>query len=144
MKIESAKPVVLQENPNIILFDGICNLCSAFLIFVYERDKRAIFNFAWIQSNQGKQILNYLGLLTKHYETIVYIENGKTYLKSSAFLKIVKHLRFPWPILWVSIIVPRFLRNWLYDIIARNRYKIFGKKEKCMVPTGELTSRFIQ
>lgn len=143
MKIELTKPEIFKDNPNIIIFDGICNLCSAFLIFVYERDKRAVFKFSWIQSEQGKLILDFIGLPADDYETIVYIEHGKMHLRSSAFLKIVKHLSFPWPILWIGIIVPPFIRNWLYDMIARNRYKLFGKKEKCMVPSGELTARFL-
>jgi predicted DCC family thiol-disulfide oxidoreductase YuxK len=143
MKLELTKPETFKDNPKIILFDGVCNLCSAFLIFVYERDRRAVFKFAWIQSKQGKQILDYIGFAADDYETIVYIEHGKIHSRSSAFLKIVKHLRFPWPILCIGIIIPPFIRNWLYDIIARNRYKFFGKKDKCMVPTGELASRFL-
>jgi predicted DCC family thiol-disulfide oxidoreductase YuxK len=131
------------KDKQIILFDGVCNLCNGFIIFVYKRDSKAKFNFAWIQSELGKQILEQLNMPTDEYDTIIYMENGEVYFKSTAFLKIVKHLKFPWPLLWIGVIIPRFLRNWIYDLVAQNRYKIFGKKEQCLPPTGDLKKRFL-
>jgi len=134
----------ILQNQKLILFDGICNLCNGFMIFIYRRDPGAKFSFAWIQSEPGKQILTQLNMSTEEYDTIVYLENGQATFKSSAFLKIVKQLKFPWNLLWTGIVIPRFLRDWIYDLVARNRYKIFGKKDHCLVPTGDLTKRFLE
>jgi len=136
-------PSTIKGNKKIILFDGVCNLCSAFLNFVYNRDIKKIYMFAWIQSEKGKEILAWLSLPIEEYETILYIENGKPFYKSTAFLKIVKSLRFPWPVLWLWVVIPKFIRNWFYDLIASNRYRLFGKKDKCVVPTGDLKERFL-
>jgi predicted DCC family thiol-disulfide oxidoreductase YuxK len=132
------------QNQRLILFDGICNLCNGFMIFVYRRDPQAKFSFAWIQSEPGKEILEQLNMPTDEYDTIVYLDNGVASFKSTAFLKIVRHLRFPWPLLWAGVIIPRFLRNWIYDLVAGNRYKIFGKKDQCQLPTGDLKKRFLE
>jgi predicted DCC family thiol-disulfide oxidoreductase YuxK len=136
-------PQTVTENQRIILFDGVCNLCSAMLNFVYANDKKALFKFAWVQSESGKEILEWCGLPTDFYDTMVYIENGKPYFKSTAFLKVARSLCFPWPFLSSGLIVPKFIRDWLYDRIALNRYKIFGRKEQCLLPSGKLTKRFL-
>ena len=111
---------------------------------MYRRDPGAKLSFAWIQSEPGKQILKQLNMPTEHYDTIVFMEEGQPSYKSAAFLKIIKHLKFPWPVLWIGVIIPRFIRDWIYDLVARNRYKIFGKKDQCLVPTGDLTKRFLE
>ena len=134
----------MTTTERLILFDGVCNLCNGFMIFVYKRDPEARFTFAWIQSDPGKQILQQLNMPTEAYDTIVYLEDGVATFKSTAFLKIVKHLKWPWPLLWAGVVVPRFLRNWIYDLVAQNRYKIFGKKDQCLLPTGDLKGRFLQ
>lgn len=136
-------PAFVENDSKIILFDGVCNLCSAFLTFVYRLDKKAAYKFAWIQSDEGTEILQWLGMPSKDYKTIVYIENHTAYFKSTAFLIIVKHLRQPWPVLRIGYIVPKFLRDWIYDLVAKYRYKVFGKKEACLLPTGDLKSRFL-
>jgi len=136
-------PPNIQQFNNIILFDGVCNLCSGFLNFIYKFDEQAFFKFAWIQSDEGAEILRWLGMPTKDYKTIVYIKNGEAFFKSTAFLKIIKNLNFPWPLLQVGYILPRFFRDWIYDLVAKYRYKIFGKKESCLLPTGDLKSRFL-
>lgn len=136
-------PATIKESKKIILFDGVCNLCSTFLNFVYNRDIKKIYMFAWIQSEKGKEILAWLSLPVEENETIVYIENGRPYYKSTAFLKIVKSLQFPWSILWLWVVVPKFIRNWFYDLTASNRYRLFGKKDKCVIPTGDLKERFL-
>jgi predicted DCC family thiol-disulfide oxidoreductase YuxK len=138
-----ALPKIVKANERIVLFDGVCNLCSAFLSFVYERDKCGMFKFAWIQSEHGKEISKWLNMPTDNYVTMIYIEDRKPYLKSTAFLKIVKYLKLPWPVLSIGFIVPKFIRDWIYDRIAVNRYKLFGRKEQCLMPTGELRKRFL-
>ena len=137
-------PLIVKNNERIILFDGVCNLCSAFLSFIYERDKKVSFKFAWIQSEHGEEISKWLNLPTNNYETMVYIENGNPYLRSSAFLRIVKFLKFPWAELSIGFIVPKFIRDWIYDRVASNRYKLFGKKDQCLIPTGDLKKRFLE
>jgi predicted DCC family thiol-disulfide oxidoreductase YuxK len=133
----------LLRDKKIILFDGVCNLCSAFFRFVYLYDYKAVFHFAWIQSEAAEKLLEILNLPTEDFTTIVYLEDGQPYFKSDAFLKIVKHLKFPWPLFRVGIIFPRFIRDWIYDLVARNRYKWFGKKDQCIIPEGDLQDRFL-
>jgi len=111
--------------------------------FVYRRDHQARFKFAWVQSEVGNTIVERCGLPTNKNQTIVYIENGVPYFKSTAVLKAARLLRFPWPILAVGLVIPRPVRDWLYDRVALNRYRIFGRKERCMVPTGDLLERFL-
>jgi predicted DCC family thiol-disulfide oxidoreductase YuxK len=91
----------------------------------------------------GREILVWLGLPEEGVEMMVYVEGVHWYTKSSAFLRIVKKLRFPWPLLSVGIVIPRVIRDWIYDQIAAVRYQIFGKKEQCMLPDQELRSRFL-
>ena len=134
----------ILQGKYVILFDGVCNLCNGFMIFVYKRDPKAKFTFAWIQSEPGKQILEQLKMPTEHYDTIVYLEDGQPSYKSTAVLNIVRRLKFPWPALWIGVIIPRFIRHWIYDLVARNRYKIFGKKDQCLLPTGDLKKRFLE
>jgi predicted DCC family thiol-disulfide oxidoreductase YuxK len=126
----------------VILFDGVCNLCSAFLSFIYLNDPRAKFTFAWLQSDEAKRLLSDLPQVNQNIDSIIYIETNQIFYKSTAFLKIIRQLRFPWPLLWFGIIIPRPLRDWIYDIVARNRYRWFGKKEQCLVPDGDLKKRF--
>jgi len=126
-----------------ILFDGICNLCNRSVIFVLEHELDHEFRFASIQSETGKKLLQWCGLPSNYSEAVVYIENGKTYLGSTAALKIGQGLVFPWSILsYVGLIVPKLIRDWVYDQIAKHRYQWFGKREVCMVPTKELKMRF--
>jgi predicted DCC family thiol-disulfide oxidoreductase YuxK len=132
------------KESRLILFDGVCNLCNGFMIFVFKRDPDARFTFGWIQSEPGKQILVQLNMPTDTYDTIVYLENGIVSYKSTAFLKIVRQLKFPWPLLWAGVIMPRFLRNWIYDLVARHRYRIFGRRDECLLPAGDVKERFLE
>ena len=97
-------PDLIKQNNRIILFDGVCNLCSGFMQFVYKRDARGIFKFAWLQDDKSKDILDWLTLSTDSFKTIILIEAGKTYFKSTAFLRITRFLPFPWPLLSVGSI----------------------------------------
>jgi len=131
-----------MSNSKLILFDGVCNLCNGFVQFVIKNDKQKLFKFGSLQSENSKSILLNLGV-EQNLKTVILIDDGVAYFKSDAALKIMKQLQFPFKILYIFIIVPRFIRNWVYDFIAKYRYKFFGKKDTCMVPTQELKERFI-
>ncbi|MBX2840159.1 MAG: thiol-disulfide oxidoreductase DCC family protein [Flammeovirgaceae bacterium] len=127
----------------IILFDGVCNLCNSSVNFIIDRDSKAKFKFTSLQSEEGQEILKKFKLPTEDFNTIIYLENGKVYNRSSAALKIAKGLDALWPILYIFYILPTFIRDFFYNIIANNRYKWFGKEDTCRIPTPELKSRFI-
>lgn len=127
---------------SLLLFDGICNLCSSAVQFIIQRDPARRFRFASLQSKTGSQMLQKFGL-PQELNTLVLIEGDRVYTKSSAVLKIASQLRQPWPWLKVLWIIPRFIRDFGYMWISRNRYRWFGKKQQCMVPTPENKERFI-
>ena len=127
----------------VILFDGVCNLCNGAVEFIIKRDKTSKFLFASLQSDFGQSQLQKFGLDPSRLHSIIALDNGKFYERSDAALKIVSGLAQPWPMLGVFRILPRFLRDWVYDLIANNRYKMFGKMESCMIPTPELKGRFL-
>lgn len=127
----------------IILFDGVCNLCNSSVTFVIKRDLKNQFKFAALQSDAGKQLVLAHGIDTSSVDSIIFIENGKAYTKSTAALRIAKHLGGAYPLMMGFMIIPTFLRNWVYDWVAKNRYKWYGKKESCMIPTPELRSKFL-
>jgi predicted DCC family thiol-disulfide oxidoreductase YuxK len=124
---------------HIVLFDGICNLCNGAVRFILVRDPRGRFRFASLQSNVARRLLKGDG----PPETIILIDAGKIYSKSTAALRIARGLRFPWPLLYGLVIVPRFLRDVVYDWVARNRYRWFGKRDTCMLPTPQMKERFL-
>lgn len=132
-----------EKQSPVILFDGVCNLCNSSVQFVIERDKKEQFKFASLQSDYGQEQLKKHNLLDKNIDSIVLIENDKAYIKSTAALRIAKRLGSLYPLAYVFIIVPVFLRNLVYDFVARNRYKWFGKQESCWLPTPELRGRFL-
>jgi|SRR5688572_12238571 len=132
------------KRQSIILFDGICNLCNGSVIFVLKREKDLVFQFASIQSKAGKVLLEWCGLPSNYNQAVVYIENGKIYLGTTAALKIGQNLTFPWSLLSsLGFLVPIFIRDWVYNQIAQHRYEWFGKKDVCMVPTERLKARFL-
>ncbi len=133
----------MKNNP-IILFDGVCNLCNGAVQFVIKRDKKGSINFAPLQGDYGQQLLKQHHLPMEEFNSFLLIENGKVYAQSTAALKVCKYLTGGWPLMVGFIIVPTFIRNGIYRWIAKNRYKWFGKKDACMIPTAELKSRFIQ
>ena len=132
-----------MENKAIILFDGVCNFCDRSVQFVLRRDKKAYFNFASLQSEIGQQLLEKYKIPKDKFESLVLIENDKAYLFSTGALRIARKLNGAWPILYGFIIIPSFIRDFFYKLIANNRYKIFGKKEECMIPSPEWRSRFL-
>ena len=128
----------------VILFDGVCNLCNSFVQFVINRDTKNIFKFTSLQSGYSKELLNRFGKDSSKLDSVVLYTDNKIYTESTAALKILKPLGGGLQLLYVFIIVPKFLRDFVYRFIARNRYKWFGKKESCMIPTPELKNRFIE
>jgi len=128
---------------SIILFDGFCNLCNSSVNFILKHDKKKKFIFTSLQSDATKEILLQFTIKKINLDSIILIENGKVYEKSTAALKILKHLYDGSQLLYAFIVLPKFIRDWVYTIIAQNRYKWFGKKEQCMIPTEEIKSRFL-
>ena len=133
----------MPENP-ILLFDGVCNLCAASVQFILKRDRLSRFRFAALQSATGRRLLEQHGLESVAMKTMVLIEGEKAYTRSDAALRIARQLSGWWPLLSVFWIIPRPLRNLTYDLIARNRYRWFGKKDACLVPAGEVRNRFLE
>ena len=127
----------------LVLFDGVCNLCNSSIQFIIKHDRAAKFKFAPLQSPLAAQHLADLKVGNTPISSIIYIENDEVYQKSTAALKIAKHLDGAWPLLYAFIIVPKFIRDRVYDFIAKNRYKWFGKTEACWLPTPELKARFL-
>ena len=135
----------LPENKKMILFDGVCNLCDNAVQYVIKHDKKDVFRFVALQSDLGKKILNYLNVDTSKMDSIILYEPGIAYFyKSDAALEIVKDLNvfLKWSIIFK--IIPSSLRNPIYDYVARNRYKWYGKKDACMIPTPELKAKFLE
>lgn len=126
-----------------MLFDGVCNLCNATVQFIIEHDPGARFRFAALDSDAARELAAGCGVHAALPDSVVLIEDGKLYTRSSAALRVARRLRFPWPLLYGLIVVPRPLRDVVYAWIARNRYSWFGKRDSCMLPTPELRSRFL-
>ena len=132
------------QHQKIVLFDGICNLCNGSVIFILQREKRPVFQFASIQSAAGQELLQWYGLPRDYNQAVVLIDKGKMFLGSTAALKIGQALKFPWSFLaFAGLLVPKFIRDWVYQQIAVHRYQWFGKRDVCMVPSRELKKRFL-
>ncbi len=127
----------------VILFDGVCNLCNGSVEFIINRDRMGEFRFASLQSDTAKHLISKLDIPNDTMDSIILVENNKQYFKSSAVLHICRKLGGLWPLLYIFILVPVSIRDYFYDIVARNRYRWFGKRENCMVPSKELESRFL-
>jgi predicted DCC family thiol-disulfide oxidoreductase YuxK len=130
------------ENNSVIFFDGICNFCNSSVNFIIKRDKNNYFKFSPLQSEYSRNILKQNNIPQKDFESIILFENNKIYRKSTAVLKISKHLSGLWPLFYLYILFPPFIRDFFYDIIAKNRYKWFGKRESCMVPDERVKIKF--
>jgi predicted DCC family thiol-disulfide oxidoreductase YuxK len=132
----------LETNP-IILFDGVCNFCNAMVNFVIRQDKKNIFRFAALQTESGKKLLEQYNIYWKQNDSFVLIENGKAYMKSNAALRLYNQL--PWYWKWTQLfwIFPNFIRDGVYNLIAKNRYRWFGKRDECMIPSPQMKHRFL-
>lgn len=127
----------------IILFDGVCNLCNSSVQYVIRHDPDAHFHYASLQSESGQLLLKQFNLPTNDFNSFVLIQDGKFYTRSTAALKVAKQLKGFIKIVYGFIIVPPFIRDAVYNLIAKNRYKWFGERDHCMIPTPELKSRFL-
>jgi predicted DCC family thiol-disulfide oxidoreductase YuxK len=127
----------------IVLFDGVCNFCNASVNFVIDHDAHKRLRFAALQSDAGQALLKRFGLRRDDFDTAVVVENGRAYRKSSAALRIAWNLGGWWSLAGVLFAIPPFLRDGAYDLLARNRYRWFGKMESCRMPTPELRERFL-
>ena len=134
----------MEENKKIILFDGVCNLCNGSVQFVIKRDKKDVFRYAAIQSEVGEQLITERHIDTNQVDSIILIEPGVAYFtKSDAALEIAGELGGLWKLTSVFKWIPKSIRDVIYDFVARNRYKWFGKQESCMIPTPELKAKFL-
>lgn len=127
----------------VVLFDGVCNLCNGFINWVLDRDPDGKIMFGSLQSDEAKALLKDFGQDENYLNSILVIKNGKLYKNSRAVLEICKTLGGMYSLVYVFIIVPPFIRDWVYGIIARNRYKWFGVSDTCRVPTPEIKNRFL-
>ena len=127
---------------DIILFDGVCNLCNGAVTFIIQRDPNQRFKFSPLQSSLSQALIAQ-NKIEFPSQSIVLIRNQKVFERSDAALEIVRHLSGIWPIFFVFKVIPKFIRDALYNFVAKNRYRIFGRRESCMIPTPELKKRFI-
>ena len=134
----------LPKNKKIILFDGVCNLCNDAVFKVIKYDKKNVFLFTALRSKKGKEIINHLGIDISKIDSIILYEPGISYeIKSTAALKIIQDFKGMWNVSTILLLLPEDFRNLIYDYIAKNRYKWFGKKESCSIPTPELKAKFL-
>jgi len=129
-------------NKPVLLFDGYCNLCSNSVVFIVKREKGDTFRFASLQSEFADELLKKVNHRNDTPDSIVLVENGEAYFRSTAALRVAKKLKWPWPLFYAFIIVPPLIRDWVYDVIAKRRYKWFGKKEQCFIPTEDMSHKF--
>jgi predicted DCC family thiol-disulfide oxidoreductase YuxK len=136
--------IELPKNKKLILFDGVCNLCNSSVQYVIKHDKKDIFMFTALQSEIGQEIINKFNIdTTKTDSILLYSPENGVVSKSTAAIKIASKLGFPKNLMNVFFIIPPFIRNGVYDYIAKNRYKWYGKQESCWLPTPELKSKFL-
>jgi predicted DCC family thiol-disulfide oxidoreductase YuxK len=133
----------MGNSNHILLFDGVCNLCNKLVIFIIKRDSRGKIRFAALQSESGKEILKAHNPPDKDIDSVVYITDHTIFLKSSAVLHLLKDIGKGWNLFFGLIIIPPFIRDFFYDLIARTRYRIFGKKSACMIPSPDIENRFL-
>lgn len=125
-----------------VLFDGVCNLCNGSVLFVIDRDPERYFRFAPLQGDDARRLLAEQGVAPE-LSSVVLVEGGRVYTRSTAALRIARRLRGPWRLLAAFVVVPRPVRDLVYDWVARNRYRWFGREEACRMPTPELRERFL-
>jgi len=133
-----------NNTEKIILFDGVCNLCNGFVQFVIRKDKANIFKFASLQSAYAQQLNQHQTIPVSNLSTVILYDNGKLYYQSTAVLRIARLLGLPWSIATLFVLIPTPLRDKVYDWVARNRYRWFGQRDACMIPTPELKAKFFE
>jgi len=133
----------MNNDARIILFDGVCNLCNSSVQFVIKHDKEAKFKFASLQSESGQSLLKKFNLPLDQFNSFIYVRGDQVIQRSAGALNVLRDLGGFWKLMYGFIIVPPFIRNFVYDYIAKNRYRFFGKRESCMIPTPDLKRRFL-
>lgn len=131
-------------NEPVVLFDGVCKLCAFWSRFLLRVDRDEYFKLCLVQSPEGQAILKQLNMPTDHFDTMVVVDGGRCFVQSDAFLHVMRRLPFPWPLFAAAKIMPRLIRDGLYDRIAFNRYRLFGKYDACVMPLPEHEARFFR
>ncbi len=131
-----------MEKP-LILFDGVCNLCNSSVQFIIKNDPEGYFKFASLQSETGQRILEQFNMKKDNFDTFILYENGQIYTKSTGVLRVLKNLKNYYRFFYIFIVIPSFIRDLLYTFVSSYRYRLFGKKDACMIPTPELKARFM-
>ncbi|MEK1907233.1 MAG: thiol-disulfide oxidoreductase DCC family protein [Pseudomonas sp.] len=140
----SALPPCIQPGDRVVLFDGVCKLCNGWAKFLIRHDRQQLFKLCSVQSAEGQALLQWFGLPTDHFDTMAYVEGAELFVRSDAVLRIVAQLPTPWR--WGALlrVLPRVLRDWAYDRIALNRYRLFGRYDTCLLPSADHAGRFLQ
>ncbi len=136
-------PPNISKTDNVILFDGVCKLCNAWSNFIIKHDQQYLFKLCSVQSEAGKKILVHFGFPADFYETMLFVEGNKCYKQSDAFFKVVAKLGYPWKAACLFWLIPKPIRNWMYDRIALNRYRLFGKYDYCSLPAADHEARYL-
>jgi len=133
----------MPDGHPVVLFDGVCNLCNAFVQFILPRDPEGVFRFASLQSSVGQAVSEQYGLPTEAFDSVVLVEDGDCYTRSDAALRILRRLGGVYRLLSYARVVPRPIRDAVYDLVATHRYRIFGRREACLRPPDDAESRFL-
>jgi predicted DCC family thiol-disulfide oxidoreductase YuxK len=131
------------NNTHIILFDGVCNLCNRSVQFIIKRDPKGKFKFASLQSEPGQTLLKEFHMTGTGFDTFILVEGDKVFVRSTAALRVLSGLGGIWKLFYGFMIIPKPIRDFVYDRVAKSRYRVFGRRETCMIPTGNLTERFL-
>ena len=138
-----ALPPGVGAEDRVVLFDGVCRLCAGWVRFLLRHDRQARFLLCSIQSAEGQAILRHFGLPTERVDSMLLVEGPRAWRQSDAFLRVMRQLPGAWPLFGGLGLIPRPLRDWLYDRIAQNRYRLFGRRAHCLLPSAEQASRFL-
>lgn len=141
--MNTTTPPFLQPGDRVVLFDGVCKLCNGSVRFLIRHDRDKKIKLASVQSVEGQALLAWFCLPTERFDTMAFIENNMLYVRSEAFLRVMKHLPQPWPLLTIMSVIPKGIRDWCYDRIAQNRYRLFGRYDTCQLPSPDHKGRFL-
>ena len=133
----------MDEHQPVLLYDGICHLCNGLVRFVIRWDRKKTIRFASLQSDRGQSFLKDREMPTDDFDTLVYIKEGKYYVRSTAVLEVLKDMGGFWRVFYIFIILPTCLRDPVYRLVARLRYRLFGKSDQCTIPAPEIRERFL-
>lgn len=143
MKQILSKEEILEASYGVVLFDGVCNLCNHTVDFLITQDNKKVLRYASLQSETGEMLASHFGISLERLRTILYVRRGKAYIESSAVLNILRDIGGLWALMYAFIIIPPFIRNAAYRFISRNRYRFFGKKNSCRLPSEEEEALFL-